>query len=104
MKTLEQAAESEGITIDMNSSGKWLNLHFSPMPNWYGCILGFDCPVCEKPIDWEWQGELPSITTPSSTRHLKPLVKGAELKAWGHRWISLKCSECKTDLFAENYD
>ena len=100
MKTLEQAAKIQGISL----SGKGLNLHFSPIPNWYGCILGFDCPVCDNPIDWEWQGEMPAFTNEETTAHLKPKLKGANLLDFGHRWIRLECEKCHTQLTAENLD
>ena len=104
MKTLEQAAETQGITIGEAGTDKWLNLHFSPLPNWYGCILGFDCPRCENPIDWEWQGKMPGFTNEETTRHLKPATKGAKLISFGHRWIRLECEKCSTELLAENFD
>lgn len=100
MKTLEQATETQGVTLD----GERLNLHFSPLPNWYGCSLGFDCPRCENPIDWEWEGKMPMVTNGTSVTHLKPKTKGAKLIAWGHRWILLECNKCHTQLNAENFD
>lgn len=100
MKTLEQASKTQGITLD----GKGLNLHFSPIPNWYGCILGFDCPKCDNPIDWEWQGGIPDFTNEETTAHLKPKTKGANLIGFGHRWIRLECQKCHTQLKAENFD
>lgn len=100
MKTLEQAAEQRGVTLDEHG----LNLHFSPIPNWYGCVLGFDCPRCNTLIDWEWQGNMPNFTNEQTTQHLKPIVKGAKLIAFGHRWIRLECDKCSTVLMAENFD
>ena len=100
MKTLEEAAKQQGITLN----GVELNLHFSPIPNWYGCVLGLDCPRCNNPIDWEWPGKMPSFTNEETTVHLKPIVKGAKLLGWGHRWIRLECDICHTQLCAENLD
>jgi len=100
MKTLEQAAETQGVTLD----GEGLNLHFSPIPNWYGCVLGFDCPRCDNPINWKWRGVMPNFTNEESTAHLKPEVKGAKLLESGHRWIRLECNKCSTALTAENFD
>lgn len=100
MKTLEQAAKEKGITLH----GEWLNLHFSPIPNWYGCFLGFDCPRCDKSIDWKWQGEMPGFTNEESTAHLNPVVTGAKLINFGHRWIRLECDNCHQKLSAENLD
>ncbi len=100
MKTIEEVCEETGIT----RTGFGLNLHFSPIPNWYGYVLGFDCPICDKSIDWEWQGELPNITTENTPALVKPKVMGASLVAYGHRWIRLECDECHTQLQAENFD
>ncbi len=100
MKTLEEATKIQGVTLDHGV----LNLHSNPMPNWYGCILGFDCPRCDNPIDWKWQGKMPNFTNEETTAHLKPEVKGAKLLDFGHRWIRLECQECHTQLTAENFD
>jgi len=104
MKTLEEASNVKGVTLEEAGDTKWLNLHFDPLPNWYGCILGFDCPRCGNAIDWEWQGKMPSFTNEESTRHLAPITKGSSLIAFGHRWIRLKCDNCQTNLCAENFD
>ncbi len=100
MKTLEQAAETQGITLE----NEGLHLHFSPIPNWYGCILGFDCPRCKHPINWEWKGKMPHFTSLESTSKLAPTVIGAKLVSFGHRWIRLICDDCQTSLMAENFD
>ena len=99
MKTLQEAQQEQGITLN----GDTLNLHFSPLPNWYGCILGFDCPICGKPIDWKWEGDMPNFTNAETTKYLKPVVTSAKLLAFGHRWISLECDNCHTKLTAENF-
>jgi hypothetical protein len=100
MKTLEQAAETQGVTL----VGEGLNLHFSPIPNWYGCVLGFDCPRCNNFINWKWQGKMPNFTNEETTAHLKPEVAGATLLEFGHRWIRLECTHCHTVLTANNLD
>ena len=99
MKTLDEACEIAGIT----KRREGLNLHFNPIPNWYGCIIGFECPVCGDSIEWKW-GKLPNFTNEESTANLRPEVKGARLLDHGHRWINLECEKCKTNLFAENFD
>ena len=100
MKTLEEAAKLSGIT----QKAEGLNLHFSPIPNWYGCILGFDCPICDNSIDWiwDWEGNIPQITTHAPRK--SPKVYGAILIEYGHRYIGLTCDNCKTKLFADNFD
>ncbi len=100
MKPIDEVCELPGIT----KTGQGLNLHFSPIPNWYGCVLGFDCPICDNPIDWKWQGEMPNFTNEETTQHLKPTVKGATLMGFGHRWIRLECDKCHTRMEAENFD
>ncbi len=100
MRTIEEAIKKAGVT--KTDSG--LNLHFSPIPNWYGCILGFDCPICENPIDWKWDGKLPNFTGDNTPQLVKPIVTGANLISYGHRWIRLECSKCHTQLEAENFD
>ncbi len=99
MKTLEEASQQQGITLN----GTVLNLHFSPLPNWYGCILGFDCPVCDSPIDWKWEGNLPPFTGDNTPDLVKPKATGANLIGYGHRWIRLECDKCHTSLVAENF-
>lgn len=102
MKTLEQAAELPGVSVEDDG----LRLHFNPIPNWYGCIKGFECPCCEHKIGWDWDGEIPGITNPMSisASGVSPVVSGGELKGWGHRWICVACENCSTPLLAENYD
>ena len=100
MKTLEQAAEAQGITL---RNGR-LSLHFSSIPNWYGCILGFDCPRCDTHITWEWEGKMSGFTNEKTVAHLKPKVTNAELIGFGHRWIQLRCDRCHTYLMADNFD
>ncbi len=100
MKTIAEALEEPGIT----ATDDGLNLHFSPIPNWYGCILGLDCPVCENQIDWEWIGKLPNFTGDFTPKLVHPKAKGAELISYGHRWIKLECIICHTKLTAENFD
>ena len=105
IKTIEEAGTTQGVSII--EDGTALNLHFDPMLNWYGCVLGFNCPRCENEITWEWVGgDLPGITNPSSIAHsqVHPTVTGAELNQWGHRHISVTCPVCNTYLHAENYD
>lgn len=103
MKTIDEALEISGIT----KRDYGINLHFNPIPNWYGCVLGFDCPICDNPIDWEWKwdyGIAPQITTDETPEHCKPIVKNAHLIAFGHRWIRLECDKCHTQISAENFD
>ena len=104
MNTLEEAIKLPGIS---KAVGGGLDLHFDPLPNWYGCILGFDCPICAQPIDWTWEGgKLPSFTNPASIEAsgVFPQVSGAFLAGWGHRWIVVKCTKCGTVLGADNFD
>lgn len=84
-----------------------LRLHFSPLPNWYGAILRFDCPICDAEIDWEWHwrsGQAPGFTPGETPNWGKPVVTGAELLGYGHRWLYARCNTCQTELFAENFD
>jgi len=97
-RTMEQAIEMRGIT----RTARGINLHFSPIPNWYGCILGFDCPICSNPIDWKWTTKLPGITTGAPST--PPVVTGATLEEYGHRYICVSCGKCGTYLSAENHD
>ena len=99
MKTLEEAAEIQGVSID----GDRLNLHFSPIPNWY-MKCGLPCPICENEIVWGFIGEKPMITNPVTSKHLKPDVQGAELLGYGHRWLCIRCNSCQTEMIAENFD
>ena len=99
MKTLEQAAKETGVS----KTDFGLNLHFSPIPNWY-MKCGLDCPICDNPIDWDFIGEKPMVTNEVSASHLRPEVSGAELMDYGHRWLRMECNGCKTQLFAENFD
>ena len=99
MKTIEEAIQEPGIT--RTNSG--LNLHFSPIPNWYGCILGFECPLCDNPIKWEWEGKLPNFTGDNTPNFVKPKVDGGQLIGYGHRWIRLECNKCHTQLEGENF-
>ncbi len=88
MKTIEMACKEPGITsIDFG-----LNLHFSPIPNWYHCFLGFDCPICGNPIDWKWK---------VGPARIEPIVTEATLIGYGHRWIRLECDKCHTKSQAE---
>ena len=103
MKTLQEATKTQGVSFEQ---GGGLRLHFSPIPNWYGCVLGFDCPVCNQSIDWKWvNGKLPGMTTPASIEASKvePELTGGQLVGWGHRWIRILC-KCGTHLYAENFD
>lgn len=97
IKTMEEAAELPGVSIKPGG----LNLHFSPLPNWYACVAGLDCPRCTQGISWSWSEPLPSITTRAPG---DPDVKGANLVSFGHRYIEVKCFGCDTTLFAENFD
>lgn len=108
MKTLEEAAKTQGVTL---TDKEVLNLHFSPIPNWYGCVTGFHCPRCDNVIKWEWEGTMPGITNPDALGlrpgakpTITPNVTGAKLVEWGHRFIVLKCNTCETILYAENFD
>ncbi len=97
MKTLEQACEIQGITKTEGG----LNLHFSPIPNWYHCFTGFDCPICDNPIDWDWH----FAQQLSSTQQIPPpTVTGAKYITHGHRWIKIEGDKCHTHLTAENFD
>jgi len=100
MRTLREAAEEPGVSLYKGG----LNLHFSPIPNWYGCVLGFDCPRCNNLIGWTWEGEMPNFTNEETTEHLKPKVTGATLIDFGHRWMRLECDKCHTKLKVENFD
>jgi len=100
MKTLKQAAQEQGIT----ETDSGLNLHFSPIPNWYGCILGFACPICDAQIKWKWEGKLPNITGDNTPSLVRPLMTGGNMIAFGHRWIKLECEQCHTQMTAENFD
>ncbi len=103
MKTLIEAAKQVGITLFQDG----LRIHFSPLPNWYACFVGFDCPVCDHPITWEWvNGKLTGITNPASIEAsgIRPEVKGAALDHWGHRYLYLKCADCSTVMRADNFD
>ena len=103
MKTLEEAAAVQGVSL----KGDGLRVHFSPIPNWYACFSGFDCPRCNSLIDWKWvNGALPGITNPASIEvsGVRPEVTGATLISWGHRWLRLKCSRCSTEIGADNFD
>ncbi len=100
LKTVDEAIQEAGIT----KTDFGLNLHFSPIPNWYGCILGFECPICENPIEWKWDKKLPHVTGDNTPEIIKPIVTGAAMIAYGHRWIRLECDKCHTQLFAENFD
>jgi len=104
MKTLAQAAETPGVTVTQD--GKGLNCHFSPIPNWY-MKTGFDCPRCGNPIDWDWDwgaNAKPMITNDFTPSIVKPILTGAKLLAYGHRWIRIECDKCNTQLFPENFD
>lgn len=100
MRTLEEAAQQVGVSV---GEGNGLNLHFSPIPNWY-MDMGFGCPRCDQEISWKWQGELPAITTEVTPHLVKPKVIGATLVAYGHRWICIRCNDCLTELHADNFD
>ena len=103
MTTIEEAIQEPGIYQWAGGIG----MHFNPFPNWYGCILGFDCPLCGESIDWEWVGKLPSFTNPASVEAsgiYPQIVNGARLDSWGHRWIRVVCHGCNTPISAENYD
>ena len=101
MRTLEEAATAPGVS----ETEFGLKCHFSPIPNWY-MPMGFECPRCDNPIDWDWAwyGEVPQITTIDTPALGKPVITGAFLIAYGHRWIRMECDKCHTQLFAENFD
>jgi len=100
MKTLEQAAEIQGVTLKGTNT---LELQFSPMPNWY-MFDGVTCPRCGNDITWYWEGEKPGITTPETVKHLVLAVEGATLVADGHRWHEVVCDKCQTILKCHNFD
>ena len=101
MRTLEEAAQTSGISMAENG----LNLHFSPIPNWY-MKMGYNCPVCDNPIEWDWQwyDKSPAFTGENTPMLGKPITNGCKLLKYGHRWITLECDKCHTLLFAENFD
>lgn len=100
MKTIDEVCEYAGIIRTEDG----INLHFSPIPNWYGCFSGFDCPICGNPIDWKWiwNGQPPQITTRAPQK--QPLITGAEYLTHAHRYLKMKCNGCGTIISAENYD
>lgn len=102
IRTLEEAADSPGVSIQDGA----LRLWFDPIPNWYVCVTGFLCPHCDREITWDWKGELPGVTTPTSIKMsgVHPIVNGAALLDWGHRYILLECLGCGTELYAHNFD
>lgn len=102
MRTLDEATQLSGIS----RTEMGLNLHFSSIPNWY-MRMGVDCPVCDNPIDWDWDwvtGKPPQITTDQTPSVVKPILIGAVLVSYGHRWLKMNCIKCHTELFAENFD
>lgn len=101
MKTLEEATKMVGVT----RTDFGLRLHFSPIPNWY-MKCGTNCPVCNNPIDWDWkwEGTIPQITTDKTPLIVEPILEGATLVTYGHRWIRLECNKCHTQMLAENFD
>ena len=101
MRTLKEASAMAGVS-KVNFG---LKCHFSPIPNWYR-RMGFDCPRCDNPIDWswEWVGERPLITDWRTPEVGKPVITGATMIAYGHRWIRMECNKCHTQLLAENFD
>ncbi len=100
MRTIAEATKIPGIT----RAGKGLNLHFSPIPNWYSCIAGVDCPICDTEISWKWIGRLPDFTGDNTPSHVKPEIVNAKLLTYGHRWIMLECHNCRATLTLENFD
>ena len=101
MRTLTEALETQGTYLYEDG----LELWFSPLPNWY-IYKHVDCPRCEQEITWQWAGTLPDITTPQSIRGsgVLPVVSGAVLKNWGHRYLELQCQNCATSLYLHNFD
>ena len=66
MRTLDEAAEIVGVS----KASDGLNLHFSPIPNWY-MKMGCGCPICDNPIDWDWEwAEKPPAITGLSLIHI----------------------------------
>ena len=104
MRTIEEAIELPGIS-KYTGAGEGLNLHFSPIPNWY-MKMGCDCPICSNPIDWDWQwhSDKPMVTTENTPMLCTPITNSCKLMKYGHRWITLECSKCHTILCAENFD
>ena len=104
MRTLEEAVELPGIS-KYEGPGGGLNLHFSPIPNWY-MKMGCDCPVCNSPIEWDWvwHDKKPMVTTDITPALGELVTKGCKLLKYGHRWITLECSKCHTQLCVENFD
>lgn len=102
MRTLKEAAEMQGVT----ETEFGLSLHFSPIRNWY-MPTGTDCPCCDNPIWWDWdwgKNTIPQITTDNTPTIVKPIISGASLIDFGHRWISMQCDKCHTQLLTENFD
>ena len=94
MKTMEEVMKMDGITKNKDWGHKdSINMHFSPIPNWYACILGFCCPVCDNGIDWEWD-----------FKKNIPIITGAKYLGHAHRFIHLKCNVCSQEITAENFD
>lgn len=104
MKTLEEAVEAPGVS-KFEGVGEGLNLHFSPIPNWYRA-MGTNCPICDNPVtwDWQWQSPKPVVTTEITPRFCTPVTTGCKLLKYGHRWITVECNTCHTMLCAENLD
>ena len=102
-KQIEDVIEEPGLYKYQDGLG----MHFSPIPNWYGAIHGFDCPLCGEVIDWEWVGNLPGFTNPegiAATGVYPQMLHGGKLLDWGHRCISIECAGCQTLIMAENFD
>jgi len=101
IRTLDEATEIGGVYRTEDG----LDCHFSPIPNWY-MDCGFDCPVCKSTVGWtwEWKGKIPAVTNEGTPHIAKPVVTGAELIAYGHRWLKVQCSKCGTRLLCENFD
>jgi len=109
MKTLKEACKVRGVNLGVPiSHPKEANasVRYHPIPNWYGSFKGLKCPRCENEIRWEWRGELPGITTPTSIAEagVEPEVtEGGKLLAWGHRWIEVKCGTCSQAWVVHNF-
>ena len=99
MRTLDEATELPGVRKYRHG----LNIHFNPIPNWY-VYRSIRCPVCDNLLRWDYVGEIPGITTPETTKHLKIKSDGGRVVAWVHRQILIECSDCNTSLWIENYD
>jgi len=110
IRTLDDACKEAGVSMGVPIADPQeanASVRYSPIPNWYGCFTGLDCPRCETEIRWEWVGELPGVTTPHTiaAKGVHPEVTtGGSLLGWGHRWIEVKCNACGQAWVVHNFD